>query len=139
MVAIPAVSLLAVVVAAIVGLLVAGVWSAVPGVLDKWRKWVGLPKGVREKVEWKATAFLFVSLLIMAYILGVFIKLIVPSGGTYVDGLELGFLLWLGNVAMVNLLNWVGEKRPVNAAAASWLTWYLAAYLAMGAILGVWA
>ncbi len=138
MVAIPAVSLVGVIAAAVVGWLIGGVWSQVPGVEDGWRKWVGLSEEAYKKIEVKATGLLFVWLLITSYILGVFIKLIVPSGATYVDGLELGFLAWLGIVVMVNLQNWFYENRPVNARAASWLIYYLAAYVAMGAILAVW-
>ncbi len=138
MVAIPAVSLIAVLAATGAGYLIGAVWSAVPGVEEGLLKWWGLTEEVFEKIELKAAGLLAVWLLITAYILGVFIKLVLPSGATYLDGLELGFLAWLGFLVMVNLTNWFFENRPVNAQAANWLSVFLAIYLVMGAILAVW-
>ncbi len=138
MVAIPAVSLIGVLAAAVVGLLIGGVWAAVPGANERYRKWVGMSEEVFNKRKRKARGIFFVWLLITAYILGVFIKLVVPSGATYLDGLELGFLAWLG-IGLVTLTNWFYENRPVKARAAIWtFTAYLATYLGMGAILAVW-
>ncbi len=95
------------------------------------------------EVQWKGNqrksiVFGFIFNYITALFLAWFIKFAVPLGATYIDGLEIGFLAWLGFPAMVYLATWVFELRPRNLSLNA-LAHSLVIFLVMGVILAVWA
>ncbi len=124
--------------ATIASFIIGAIWFSPPALGNQFRTWVGMTEAQWKGNQRKSIVFGFIFNYITALFLAYFIKYAVPVGATYIDGLEVGFLAWLGFPAMVYLTTWVFELRPkklsVNALAHS-----LVIYLVMGAILAVWA
>ena len=134
------VSYLAVLVAAVVGMIIGALWYS-PLLFGKaWMKLMKLTekdmKKAKEKGMTKNFAIAFAAVLVMAYVLAYVID--IANVGNIGDGVVVGFWLWLGFVAtsMLNSVLW--EGKPSNLYFIN-ITHYFVVLLVMGAILVVMA
>jgi len=130
---------IAILVASVVSFLVGMVWYS-PLLFGKvWIKLIGISKEDMEKSMKKgmATSMLlgFVTLLVMSYVLRYFIEVLRYS--TAIDGVILGFMIWIGFFAtsMMGIVLW--ENKPWGLYLINTLH-YLVVLVIMGAILGAW-
>ena len=84
----------------------------------------------------KAYALTFLTSLIMAYVLAIFVSYV--QAKTIADGVILGFWLWIGFFATTQLGIVLWENKPMKLYAVKTLQ-ELVALVVMAAILAVWA
>ncbi len=129
----PSINLLAVVVAAIVGFVIGGVWYAPPVSGNAWLKLLG--KRREEIGKPGQIAGIFVLTLITAFVLAVFIGY--AGAKTALDGAIIGLWTWFG----FNLTETAGtvmyEGKPIKLLAINAGLGFVI-FLVMGAILGAW-
>jgi hypothetical protein len=80
---------------------------------EAWMKLSGIRLSELDKDRiWKNYVFIFASSLVMAYVLAMLIKLM----NTYsvLEGLKLGFWLWLGFVAAISFTNDLFNRVPMK-------------------------
>ncbi len=124
------VNYLAVLVAAIVGMVVGFIWYS-PKVFGKmWMKLSGVnPKDKPDKIN---MVWAFISQLVMAYVLALFVQ-----AGNLNASLQTSLLIWLGFIGTITLgsVLWQGK---------SWKLWFLnnahnvVSIMVMAAIIAVW-
>jgi len=78
----------------------------------------------------------FVASLVAAFVLGKIIFGLAINSAPY--GLKVGFAVWLGFVATVQLTDSLFSKKPAKLFLIN-TGYQLVCYLAMGAIIGAWA
>ncbi len=125
---------LAIVVAAVANMVLGALWYA-PSFFGKaWMKLTGLSVESLEQAKKagmaKSYLFMFLSSLLMGYILALFLG----GAATVFNGLQAGFWLWLGFVATTSLGSVLFEKQPFGLYAIH-NGYHLASLLAMGAII----
>jgi hypothetical protein len=126
---------LAVIVAAIIRLVVGAIWYSPVGFGPMWQKTVGITQQQMMAAMPRAIAVDAVGSLLMAFILE---HAVVYAGANSVLlGAAVGFLNWLGFVAVVLIATNVYEQRPLRPAYVS-AGFNLVALLLMGALLAVW-
>lgn len=131
---------LSMVVAALAGYGVGVLWYS-PALFGRaWMAASGLTKErlaeQKAKGMGKTYAISLVAALVTAYVLAVFIRVVVVADSAF-EGMQTAFWVWLGFVAPVMLSSVLWEGRPwrfflINASHQ------LVALLVMGAILAVW-
>lgn len=128
---------LAVAVAVVTAFVIGGVWYGVLFV----KPWVRLHKYSDEQVKAmaKTQAQSFGIFIIMDFIAAVVMSLFVANLeiASVAGGLALGFLLWLGFVAVDQAKQNAAHRKPLPAFAID-ASFTLAVLLAMGAIIGAW-
>ena len=126
---------IAVVVAAVVNMVVGAMWYS-PSMFGKaWSKLVG--RSLEDMKSGASTGYVVTTIgaLIQAYVLSLFVRY--AGATTAVDGVQVGFWLWLGFTAVTMASNNVFAGRP-------WKLWkidsgyFLAVLLINGALLAVW-
>lgn len=132
------VNLLAVLVAAIANFIIGMIWYG-PLFGKAWIKMMGwTPKQIAEakkKGMAKPAAVGFISGLVMSFVLANIIKF---SGAvSLVEGLAMGFLVWIGFVAAIMLGSVLWEGRDVKLYILNVLC-YLVSFLVMSAIFILW-
>jgi len=120
---------LAIVVSAVVGMVVGALWYS-PLLFGKtWMKLMGLTKSSMDKAKKKGMGksyfTMFISLLVMAYALSLFLN---------VDGLMGAFWIWLGFIATIMFGSVIWEGKPLKLYFINVFHW-LAVILVMGTIL----
>ena len=128
----------AVLVSAIVGFGIGGLWYS-PLLFGKtWMKLINITqkemKANKDKAK-KGYIFMFVALLVMAYALSLFVNY--AGATTLTAGLLVGFWAWLGFVATVLLGGFLWENKPFSLYLIN-VSHYLVVLVVMGAILAVW-
>ncbi len=131
---------LAVVVAAIAGMVIGAFWYSPSFFGTQWMKLSGMSKKALAKAQKKGMGktylAAFIAVLIMSYVLAQFIKY--TKANTIAEGAVIGFWLWLGFIATTMLNSVLWEQRPRKLYYIN-VGHYLITLLIMGAILAVWA
>lgn len=130
------VNYLAVLVAAIVSMIVGGLWYSPLLFANIWMKELGKTekdKSQMQKEAPKAMAGMFIGSLVMAYVLAVFAYPLI----TFVDGMLLGFWMWLGFVMPAYLAMTLFESRKWSLFFIS-TGYYLVILVITGGILAAW-
>ena len=131
---------LAVLVAAIVGMGVGFLWYSNALFGKMWRDLMGFDekkmKKSMQKGMGKTMTIAFVSTLLMSYVLSYFVGYV--QAKNIVDGVILGFWLWLGFFATTELGMVLWEGKPLKLYFVKTLH-NLVTLAVMGAILAVWA
>jgi len=123
------------VIAAVIRMLVGGVWFSPIAFAPAWQRIVGITQDQMKTGFPKAIAADAFGSLIMAWVLAHAVAY--AGAATLGAGAAVGFLSWLGFVAVVQFTAVIYEQRPVKLF---WLTggFNLVALVAMGALLAVW-
>jgi len=133
------VNYLAVLVSAVIGFIIGGFWYSQSGFGKQWMRLMKISKKDVEKVKKKGMAksmiIAFLSTIVMAYVLAIFIKYVGTS--TIIGGVLVGFWIWLGFLATAGLSSILWEGRPFKLYLIN-VTHYLVVLVVMGAILAVW-
>jgi hypothetical protein len=135
------INLLAVLVAAIATMAVGFLWYSPLLFAKAWMREMGYDPNDKAKMEemkksaGRAYAGSFVASLISAFVLALFLHWVRAEGLHY--GLLVGFHVWLGFVATVQLTGALFTKQSMKLFAIN-TGYQLVCYLAMGAILAVW-
>ena len=110
------INLLAVLVAAIVGMVVGALWYSV--LFGKtWMKLMGITEAKMKEAQDKGSMsksylIAFLGILIMSYVLANFIEF--TQATTISEALQVGFWSWLGFIATVSLGSILWECKPVK-------------------------
>ncbi len=129
----PDISLIAVLIAAILGFGLGALWYS-PRLLGK--QWTAaLDVSQEEFSPARIYGTRFVTTLVAAYVLARI--LVHTEATTLVAGIETGFLIWLGFVATFALDGVLFEKRPFKLYLIN-SGYYLVSLMLMGALLGLW-
>ena len=103
------VNILAVLVATIIGYVIPMIWYA-PGVFGKaWMKYAGIKE---MKMNAKVMILGFLIGFVFNYVIGLVVGFSEVS--TIVDGMIIGFVLWLGLIATSQLDSVLYAKKPIN-------------------------
>ena len=129
---------LAVLVTAVISMVIGFLWYG-PLFGKVWMQLMKIDKKKMEEAKKKGMAksyiIMFIGLIIMNYILAHFVSY--AQAKTAVEGMQLGFWIWLGFIATVMLSSVLWEGRPVKLYLIN-VAHYLVALLVSGAILAVW-
>lgn len=129
---------LAVLVAAVASMVLGFLWYG-PLFGKAWMQLMVFDKkkidAAKKKGMSKTFAIAFISTLIMSYVLAHFVDYI--QAKTFVNGIVLGFWLWIGFFAttMLGIVLWEGKPIKLYLINAGH---YLVALILMGGILAVW-
>ena len=130
---------LAVLAATVVSMVIGFLWYG-PLFGKAWMQMMNFDKQkmqeMKKKGMGKAYALTFVTSLIMGYVLAHFVGYVQAT--TIVDGIVLGFWLWIGFFATTQLGVVLWEGKPVKLYMIKTLN-ELVTLAVMGAILAVWA
>jgi len=130
---------IAVVVAAIAGMVIGMIWYSYPVFGKKWMKYIGLTKSDMKKAKKQGMAgemiTMFIALIIASFVLAYFIGLI--GVRTVNGGLLSGFLVWIGFIATSSIGGVLWEKKPIGLWVLNNVHWLIVT-LVMGIILAVW-
>jgi uncharacterized protein DUF1761 len=125
----------AMLVAAIIRLVVGGVWFSPIAFAEPWRRLVGLSEDQMKAGMPKALAADVLGSLIMAFVLA---HAVVYAGATnFAQGAAVGFFNWLGFVAVIQFTAVLYEQRPLRLFLYQ-SGFNLVALALMGALLAVW-
>jgi Protein of unknown function (DUF1761) len=130
-----AINWLALVVAVLVRMALGAAWFSPPLFLKPWLAASGMSEAQMKAGMPKALTFDLVGTIVMAFVLVHAVKYAGAQG--IAQGATVGFLNWLGFVAVTTLSATLHEHRPFKL----WLInngYQLVALLIMGAILAVW-
>lgn len=125
---------LAVLVSAIAGMVLGGIWYS-PAVFGaKWMAAAGLTAPPEESMM-KAYALGFIVALVVAFCLALLIDLV--KGESWRCGVSVAIVCWLGFAATVRADNVIFGGRPIGLF---WIDggYDLVSYIVMGAIIGSW-
>ena len=125
----------AVLVAAVVRLVIGGLWYAPFAFGPMWQKTVGITQDQMLKAMPRAIAVNAVGSLLMAFILEH--AVVYAQATSLLQGAAVGALNWLGFVAVVLVATNVYEQRPLRSAYVS-AGFNLVALVLMGALFAVW-
>ena len=132
------VNFVAVIVAAFAQMIVGAIWYAPPVFGKMWMKLTGISQkeiDAQKKQMPKTYIFAFVGALIMAYILAILLSL--TGVVSLLDGLQVGFLAWLGFIATSSLSLVLFERRRQELYLLN-SGYNLVGILVMSAILALW-
>ncbi len=130
-----------------VAVLVAGLASMALGALwyspllfgKRWMELMKIDFADMKEMKKKATkmyAINFVATLVMAYVLAHFVDY--TQAGTFLEGLQTGFWIWLGFIATVMLGSVLWENKPLELYFMN-VSYQLLNVLIMAVIVAVWA
>ncbi len=129
---------LAVLVSAIVSIIIGSLWYSPLLFGNAWMKAGGISMKEMEKAKKKGMGRLyfaaFIGSLVMAFVLGIFIKLV--GIGSFLEGMQIGFWLWLGFIVPVLLGSVLWEGRSVKYYLIN-VSYQLVNLALMGGILAV--
>ena len=134
-----AVNYLAVVAAAVASMAIGAAWYSPLLFGKEWMRLSGMSpefiEGVKAKGTWKMYGVGFIGALVMAFVLAHLVFLMEAT--TLNDALDLGFWLWLGFIAPVQLgvVLWEGKSWKLYLINTSY---YLVSLPAMASILALW-
>ena len=132
------VNMVAVIIAAVVNMGLGAFWYSMSGFGKTWMKLSGITKEDIEKAKnagmAKSYALAALGSLVMAYVLAHIIGY--AKGSTISEGIQGGFWVWLGFVAVVLLGSVLWENKPWKLYAIN-AGYYLVSLMIMGAILAV--
>jgi hypothetical protein len=121
--------------AAIVRLVVGGVWFSPIAFAEPWRRLVGLSEAQMKAGMPKALGADVVGSLIMAFVLA---HAVAYAGATTLaQGAAVGVFNWLGFVAVIQFTAVLYEQRPLRLFLYQ-SGFNLVALIAMGALLALW-
>ncbi len=134
-----AVNYLAVVAAAVASMAIGALWYSPVLFGKQWMRLIGMSNEELEKAKakgmGKSYAIMFLGSLIMAYVLAHFVQM---AGATDLMGAaELGFWVWLGFVATVQLGTVLWENKPWTLYTLN-TGYYLVSLIVMSGILVWW-
>src|SRR3989344_2720713 len=132
------VNYLVILVSAIISFIIGALWySLLFG--KSWTKLMGFSAKDIEKTKKKSMAktyFIgFIAQLIMAYVLANFV--IYADAKTFLEGIQVGFFIWLGFVATISLGMILWENKPIKLYLINTGYW-LVSLIIQGMILSVW-
>jgi hypothetical protein len=125
----------AVLVAAIVRMVIGAVWYSPALFVKAWYRLTGVTEAQMKAGMVKALVVDFVGSLLMAFVLVHVIRL--GGATTVLQGLTIGFFVWLGFVAVVTIGTVTYERKPLQLFLLN-NGYLLLSLLAMGVILAVW-
>ena len=125
----------AVLVAAILRMVIGAVWYYPALFVKPWYRLTGVTEAQMKAGMAKALAVDFVGSLLMAFVLAHVIRF--GGATTVLQGLSVGFFVWLGFVAVVTIGAVTFEGKPLKLFLLN-NGYLLLSLLAMGAILAVW-
>jgi hypothetical protein len=125
----------AVLVAAILRMVIGAVWYSPALFVKPWYRLTGVTEAQMKAGMAKALAVDFVGSLLMAFVLAHVIRF--AGATTVLQGLAVGFFVWLGFVAVVTIGTVTFERKPIRLFLLN-NGYLLLSLLAMGAILAVW-
>jgi ferredoxin-NADP reductase len=131
------VSLGAILVAAIVNMVIGGIWYSPAAFGKAWMRLTGMSMDDgHKKGRARAMAWQFVATLVMAFVLAAFIDSM--GARSAAEGVQIGFMVWLGFVATVGIGQQIFERRPHQLF---WINsgFHLVGLMVMGAILAMWS
>jgi hypothetical protein len=135
------VNLLAVLVAAIAAMVVGFLWYSPFLFAKPWMVLMGYDPNDKAGLEQmrksagKSYGISFLASLLSAFVLGKIIVITTVDSALY--GMKIGFAIWLGFVATVQLTEVLFAKKPAKLFLIN-TGYQMVCYLAMGAILAVW-
>jgi hypothetical protein len=135
------VNLLAVLVAAIAAMVVGFLWYSPLLFAKPWMVLMGYDPNDKAGLEQmrksagKSYGISFLASLLSAFVLGKIIVITTVDSALY--GMKIGFAIWLGFVATVQLTEVLFAKKPAKLFLIN-TGYQMVCYLAMGAILAVW-
>jgi hypothetical protein len=135
------VNLLSVLVAAIATMVVGFLWYSPFLFAKPWMVLMGYDPNDKAGIEkmqkgaGKSYGISFVASLVSAFVLAKIIVVFTVNSALY--GMKIGFAIWLGFVATVQLTDVLFAKRPAKLYLIN-TGYQMVCYLAMGAILAVW-
>jgi hypothetical protein len=135
------VNLLAVLVAAIATMVVGFLWYSPLLFAKPWMVLMGYDPNDKAGLEQmrksagKSYGISFLASLLSAFVLGKIIVITTVDSALY--GMKIGFAIWLGFVATVQLTEVLFAKKPAKLFLIN-TGYQMVCYLAMGAILAVW-
>ena len=124
----------AVVVAALVQWLLGAFWYGLV-VKKSWRNLVGYKAGEKPKNVLFAMASSFVASFILSFVLAYI--MLWAAKATFMAGVAIGILCWLGFMAPPLFAQHIYERRPANLFAINAAYWLMAMALS-GGVLAVW-
>ncbi|MEK7570392.1 MAG: DUF1761 domain-containing protein [Patescibacteria group bacterium] len=131
----PDVNLLHVLVAGVVAMVLGGLWYSPVLFAKTWAKLANINEEAAKKEAPMAYLKMFVTALISAYVLAVFVGF--AGAATFGEGAMIGLWLWLGFIFTVTMSSVIFEKR-------SWKLWLinngyqLVLMLISGGLLAAW-
>ena len=134
-VAVPSLQLAGVLGAAVAGFVVGGVWFAPPVFGTSWLRALAISDQDAARTRGPNIGLAFVATLMTAYVLGLFVRF--AGAATALDGIAIGFLVWLAFAFAMHLPAAYLERAPRKFLID--VGHKLVVYLVMGAILAVWA
>ncbi|MHA2343546.1 MAG: DUF1761 domain-containing protein [Candidatus Hodarchaeales archaeon] len=130
---------LAVFVSAIVYMVIGMLWYSKAVFGDVWIGLIGFTEEEIEKAKKKGMgatmAVAFSAALVMSYVLAHFIDY--TQAKSILEGVQTGFIIWLGFVATILISTVLWENRPVKLFLIN-VSYYLVALPGMGGMLAVW-
>lgn len=129
---------LAVLVAAIVSMIVGAFWYSPMLFGKQWMEWMNFaPKDMLDmkKRANASYAINFLTLLLMAFVLAHFVDY--AQATTFIEGVQLGFWVWLGFIATISLGSVLWENKPIQAYLLN-AGYQLVSLVLMGVILTLW-
>ena len=129
---------LAVLVAAIVSMVIGGFWYSPLLFGKQWTELMNLaPRDVLDmkKRANASYAINFLALLLMAFVLAHFVDY--AQATTFIEGVQVGFWVWLGFIATISLGSVLWESRPIILYLIN-AGYQLVNLVIMGVILALW-
>ena len=127
---------LAILVAAIVPMIVGMLWYSPMAFATPWMKLIGKTKEeIMATGPAKAYALSFLSYIVMAYVMNYFVHH--TASMTFVQGMKIGFALWVGLVVTTNASTALFEFRKWGLYFIG-IAYYFVCMLIMGGLLAVW-
>ncbi len=127
----------AIIIAAVVPMVVGALWYSPMVFAKKWMALIGkteeeIKKGANPAAMYGVS---FVAALVMAYVMNYFVHHTMSL--TFIQGMKIGFALWLGLVVTTNLATVTFEFRPKGLYYMN-MAYNLVCMLIMGGILAEW-
>ena len=129
---------LAVLVAAIISMVIGGFWYSPMLFGKQWAELMNLaPKDMLDmkKRANASYAINFLLLLLMAFVLAHFVDY--AQATTFIEGVQVGFWVWLGFIATISLGSVLWESKPIQVYLIN-AGYQLVSLLLMGIILALW-
>ena len=130
---------LVILISAIISMVLGSLWYSPILFGKQWIKLMGISKKDmgknKNKGMVKSYTVLFISSLVTIYVLSMFTSLLGAS--TFLQGMLIGFWIWLGFFATTMLGSVLWEKKPFSLYAIN-VSYHLVNLLIIGGILAVW-
>jgi len=124
-----------VLVAAVATMIIGFIWYSPMLFAKPWTRLMGIDMNDKAKLAGKLYGMSFVASIVSAVVLAKIID--ITTVNTIPYGMKVGFAVWLGFVATVQLTGALFGKQPIKLFLIN-TGYQLVCYLAMGAILAKW-